>query len=130
LDRRVWELIDEVRLPVPLMSRRVEPVEGALKRRIWHLLNSVERRRTELAYWTEHLVGVLGAARVAPHHAAHLPVVKGLGERWPGWNRKEGEEAVEVLGGVQNELAVPAHDRWGAVEVPQRWPADDLFYWM
>src|SRR5690606_12730990 len=55
-------------------------------------------------------------------------VVQRLGERWPGRNRQEGEEAVEVLGSVRDELAVPAHHGWGAFEVPQRWPPDDLVY--
>ena len=46
-DGLVAELADEVGLPVPLQTRRVERIEHALQRRMRESADQIERRRLE-----------------------------------------------------------------------------------
>jgi hypothetical protein len=43
LDGLVGDLLDEVGAPVPLVAGRIEPVEGALQRRMGHRVNAVQQ---------------------------------------------------------------------------------------
>ena len=106
--RLVGDLLDEVGAPVPLVARRVEPVEGALQRRVRHR----RRRRACSGSGTTSSSGAIAAAAVllvadvAPDDAADLAQVELLGEGRRRRHGVEGEEAVQLARRAGQELAV------------------------
>ena len=125
VDRVVGDLAEEIRLPVPLQTLRVEPVEQALEDRERNRPGKVHRGRRERADRLEDVAGLGGVARVAPHDHAHLLQVVLLREHRYGRHGDEAEPAVEILRGVHDEVAPEAEDLPPLAERPEDRPAVD-----
>src|ERR1035441_1482267 len=125
-DGIVREFLDEVRFPVPLQAGRIEAVEHALQHGERHGGKKLEGGAAETAHRFEDLVGLLHGAGVAPDDGAHFLEVERFGEGRGGRHRQEGEEPVDFLRRLENELAIPLHDVGSLVQFPQhRSGADD-----
>ncbi len=125
-DRLVGELVDEVRLPVPLVSRWVQPVEHALQRRVRYRADPVQERRAELLPdRREGCLGLVERAGGAPDDAAHRLPPQVLREGRRRGHGQEGEEAVELVGRRREEVPVPAQDVGGALQGPEHRPGVD-----
>src|ERR1700684_638881 len=107
-DGFVRQSTHEIGLPIPLLARRIETVVHTLEYRIWNRADHVERWGLEAPDRLENFLRFLDRSGVAPHDAAHLLIVQTLGERSRGRHGEEGKEAVEVIGRLRDEFAVPA----------------------
>src|SRR5713101_4458031 len=107
-DGLVAQFAHKISLPVPLMSRRVQPVKHALEGGMRNRPDEVERGRLEAANRFEDLLRFLGRSRVAPHDAAHLLEVQMLRERWSWWYGEKCEKSIERVRGFLDETAVPS----------------------
>ena len=105
LDRRVGDLLDEIRAPVPLVAGRVHAVERRLDHRQRHRRDTVEQRRPERARLLQR--GRVLVADLAPNDTAHLAKVELLGERRAGRDAQEREKAAQLVRLLRDELAVP-----------------------
>ena len=104
---------------------RVEAVEEALQHGERDLSREVHERRRELPDGLEDLCGLREVARVAPGDHRHLlHVVLGREHRNRG-NRREAEPPVEVLGGLEDEVAPEAEHLGPLVHRPEDRPAVD-----
>ena len=124
-DGLVAQLIDEVGLPVPLMTRRIQGIEHALQRGVRQRANQVQGRRAEGPDRREGLLGLLQRSLEAPDDPAHRPTVEMLRERRAGRHDQEGEEPADVLPRRTQELPKEAHRLRCLVELPQHRPAVD-----
>src|ERR1039457_2617203 len=120
-DGIVREFLDEVRLPVPLQSGRIEAVEHALQHGKRHGGEKLKRGAAVAAEGCKDLVGLLHGAGVAPDDAAHFLEVERFGEGRSGRHRQKCEEPVDFFRRLENELAIPLHDVGSLVQFPQHW---------
>ena len=81
--------------------------------------HQVECRSLDRANRFEHLRRALQRSGVAPDDAAHLLVVKVLGERRSRRNGQEREESVQLLRRLLDEAAIPLHDCGRVLELPE-----------
>src|ERR1700721_2804734 len=106
-DRFVGKRTDEIGLPVPLHSGRIETIMQALQYWMRYRADQVERGSLEPSDWLEHHPRVLQGSGVAPNDFAHFRVVQMLGERRPRRDSEESKEPVDVIGGLGDKAAVP-----------------------
>ena len=59
-DRLVGQLFDEVRLPVQLEARRVQPVERGVQRRVWHGADALRKDRRHVVQRFERALALVG----------------------------------------------------------------------
>ena len=125
VDGGVGDLLDEVGAPVPLVARRVEPVERALHRAVRHRLHAVQERFGERVEQRRHRARrLLLRTAVVPHDAAHLAPVDRGREGVRGRHGGEGEEAVELARGGRQEVAVDRQHLGAQLDRPERRPCD------
>ncbi len=122
-DRLVAQLLDEIGPPVPLQARRIQRIEQAV-----HAPAAASRPgdraaacRPSASAWWPPPPGSPGPVH-DPHHAAHLLQVQVLRKHRRRRNRQKREEAVHVLGRVEDEVAVRLHHLGALLERPERRP--------
>ena len=81
--------------------------------------DEVQGRRQKPRDRFERFLGLLHRPGVAPHHPAHVLVVEMLGKRRPGGHHQEGEETVEVIWRLRDELPIPLHHLGCFVYIPK-----------
>src|ERR1700721_2213582 len=118
-DSLVAQLIHEVRLPVPLQTRRIKPVEHALQNGKRHGLEKLKGRRAETPQRIKKLICLVQRSSVAPYNAAHFLEVQSFRERRPGRDGEKCKETANLFRRLNNELAIPFHDIGGLVQIPQ-----------
>jgi hypothetical protein len=118
-DRLVAQLIDKVRFPIVLEPGRVERIEHALERRMRDGADQVQGRRQKAPDRLERFLGLLQRPGVAPDYPTHFLVVEMLGKRRPRRHDQEGEETVDIIGCLRDELAIPLHHLRRLVQLPK-----------
>src|SRR2546423_6422907 len=122
LDELVGEFVDEVGAPVALQALRVEPVEQALKRWIWHRSDAVQEWRADVVHGCQQPCGVLLGADDAPHHRADLAQMELLWEEVHRRYRHLCEEPADIARSRGKELAIKAHHLRRLLDRPERRP--------
>src|SRR5579862_9234156 len=96
-DRFVAQLVNEVRLPIPLQALRIEPVEHALQHREWHRREELEGRGPEGAQGFEYFIRLFKSPGMTPNDTAHLFQVQIFRKRRSRRNGKKREEAIHLF---------------------------------
>src|SRR5580698_273436 len=120
----------EIGLPVPLHPGRIQAIEKALQRRMRNGANQIDCRGLETPDRSKYFLRFLHRSGVTPNDATHLFVVKVLGERRPRWHGVESKKTVNVIGRLDDEVAVPAHHLGSVFHRPEHWATVDGVHWV
>ncbi len=90
--------------------------------------DEVQGRRELLPDRLEGCLGQLHRPSVAPCHPTHILVVEVLGKRRSRRHDQEGEEAVEIIGCLRDELPIPAHYLGCLLHIPEHGATIDGMY--
>ena len=115
----------EVRFPVPLQARWIEPVEQALQRRVGQGADQIQCRFEKAAGRLQRLRSLARPAAVAPHNGAHLAHVQVFRKYRDRGNREEGKKPAQLLRRLRDEFAIPLQYGLGLIHLPKHRPGID-----
>jgi len=117
-NRFLAQVGEVVSAPIPLQSGYIQRVKEALHNREGRRPHLVQEGMAECSHRLERLLRLFRRGRAAPHHAAYCLHVQMSGEHRGGRHDEEREKAVDVFGGLLDEVAIGAEDLGGLVERP------------